>query len=437
MIPYFVAYAAFMLEIRHHAKPNELFARYIRVAVVVLLLVCVYALGQKYSGIFLPVRTVFEDIANATTGPVSSVSYFFFRFFDFPAVQTMNSEFAKGILLHLTPESRVSSTFAGHYDLAAYLVFLIPIIASVLLENWKRPLYFLSFVFAILTLILTASRISFIAYVLSMSVFFISQKKFRWFLLTILVTGMLMATNQSMTQRFKESIQVKTVFVNEETGAIIVDQTIQADTLPAGTTFVPVEKKPESKARPRLTQEEQVKLERKLIEKELEDARKGGEVITAEEARRRMLAKRAKELQEFVARDVVATDISASTRFQVEWPRAINAFLSNPLLGTGPGSITESTDNDYLRWLGETGLLGTILFVFLLGTLGKNALQAHTHTHGRHKLAYGYLFGLGALMINASYIDVFEASKVAFTFWTLSGIFVAYVHTLFHHKQTS
>ena len=57
---------------------------------------------------------------------------------------------------------------------------------------------------------------------------------------------------------------------------------------------------------------------------------------------------------------------SGEIRFNVEWPRAITAFSKNPLLGTGPGSITLATDNDYLRSLGESGLLGFITFAFIL-----------------------------------------------------------------------
>ena len=40
----------------------------------------------------------------------------------------MNEEFAKGIPIKLSQLSRVPSTFAGHYDLAAYLVLMIPIL---------------------------------------------------------------------------------------------------------------------------------------------------------------------------------------------------------------------------------------------------------------------------------------------------------------------
>ncbi len=117
-------------------------------------------------------------------------------------------------------------------------------------------------------------------------------------------------------------------------------------------------------------------------------------------------------------------DISCATRLQVEWPRAILAFKSNPFFGRGPSSITEATDNDYLRWLGELGLVGTSIFVFiiirimyLVTKLGKNAIEYKT-------LAFGFVCGVIALLINSLYVDVFEASKMAYNFWVVSGLFV-------------
>ena len=38
---------------------------------------------------------------------------------------------------------------------------------------------------------------------------------------------------------------------------------------------------------------------------------------------------------------------------------------------------------------------------------------------------YGFAFGFIGLFINAGYIDLFEASKLAYTFWCLAGIFFA------------
>jgi len=51
----------------------------------------------------------------------------------FPSFQTGNEEFAKGIPLCLPKDARITATFAGHYDLAGYLVLIIPILTAVFL----------------------------------------------------------------------------------------------------------------------------------------------------------------------------------------------------------------------------------------------------------------------------------------------------------------
>ena len=121
----------------------------------------------------------------------------------------------------------------------------------------------------------------------------------------------------------------------------------------------------------------------------------------------------------------MVSDISFATRLQIEWPRAVKAFLHNPIVGTGPSSITEATDNDYLRWIGEFGLLGTTLFLFILFTIIKDVWTHSRRLNEQDRAVYyGFLFGTFALLFNAGYIDVFEASKVAFTFWTYAGIVI-------------
>ena len=123
----------------------------------------------------------------------------------------------------------------------------------------------------------------------------------------------------------------------------------------------------------------------------------------------------------------VVSDISFATRLQIEWPRAIEAFGKSPFLGTGPSSITEATDNDFLRWLGEFGLLGTTFFIMILFSVAKNIfIKISKIAKDNRLLGLGFVFGLLALLINATYIDVFEASKVAYTFWTVAGLFMGY-----------
>jgi len=113
-------------------------------------------------------------------------------------------------------------------------------------------------------------------------------------------------------------------------------------------------------------------------------------------------------------------------RLNVEWPRALRAFAKNPLLGTGFSSITLATDNDYLRLLGEVGLLGFVTFVMILLLILKEAIKI---IFAKEKdfswfLGVGITCGILGFFTNALFIDVFEASKVAITFWLLSGLLV-------------
>src|SRR3989338_8815229 len=78
------------------SKKDFLF--YLRTVIFALFTVGVYGIGQKFLG--------------------------------WPAVQTMNPEYAKGYILILDANARISSTFGGHYDLAAYLVFVLPLVLS-------------------------------------------------------------------------------------------------------------------------------------------------------------------------------------------------------------------------------------------------------------------------------------------------------------------
>jgi len=130
--------------------------------------------------------------------------------------------------------------------------------------------------------------------------------------------------------------------------------------------------------------------------------------------------------------------LSFAIRLDELWPNAINGFKRNPLLGSGFATLNkkefyqfteaESTDNNFLRTLGETGLLGVITFygaiLSLLVFLYRNQKQ-----HRQEILMIANLSFIAAsvgLLLNASYIDVFASSKVAFTYWALSGALLAY-----------
>lgn len=338
------------------------------------------------------------------------------KFLNFPAVQTMNPEFSKGYLLYLTPEARISSTFAGHYDLASYLVFSIPIIlASYFYFKKKKYLYL--FLLSLIILIYTSSRISFGAYLISTIGLLIYLRKYWFSIFVAIITVLLVLSTGELTKRFLKTFQVRTILVDEKTGAVYIGQKITTKELPAGSFYI--------KLKDQKKIENLDNFKEKIIEEKIKTATLSANLN--EEQKEQLVATLSANLKPV---NTVVSDISFATRLQIEWPRAINAFKKNIFFGTGPSSITEATDNDYLRWLGEFGLIGTGLFLFIIFKIFKNnfiLVNFLKKTISKNNLLNtGFSFGLIALLINATYIDVFEASKMAYTFWIVAGIFMSF-----------
>lgn len=341
------------------------------------------------------------------------------KFFGLPAVQTMNPEFARGHLLYLTPEARVSSTFAGHYDFAAYLVFSIPLIWGIMLSVQRKIVKTFLFgisITAIFLLVLTASRTSFISYIVSAPIFLFANKKFRLGIIILIISIVLTTYSQDMIKRWIKTIQIKQILVNERTGEVYIPQKSSPQELPAGSLYIRLEKQEP-------IHNETILYKQSIIQKEiLNEASRAGRVLTASETAN-IVATLSGDIKPVSG---ALYDTSIATRFQVEWPRAIKAFLKNPLLGSGPSSITEATDGDYFRWIGEFGLLGTSIFLGLLFFLHKSIFFFWRNIKTNKKYMYGsVLFGTGGLLVTAGFIDVFEASKVAYTFWFIMGIIIS------------
>ncbi len=368
------------------------FLSYMKVYLGTLFVVCLYALGQK--------------------------------FFAFPSIQSMNPAYVDGRLLTLNPEDRLNSTFGGHFDLAAYLTFSMPIILGFFFFTKKKK-YFLLFILSLIILLYTAARSSFVAYVVSISGFLLYLRKFKVYGLVLVLTAILLLVTGDMTKRFQQTFQIKTVFVNEQTGQENIDQKISVKKLPAGGYKIPGSRRSDVEADPD-------KIRQVALETALEEARRQGRTVNMLE-----IQKRADQISKFIKpQRTVLCDISCATRLQLEWPRAIGAFMFNPIVGTGPSSITEATDNDFLRALGEFGLLGTVMFGFLLLSITRYVLKAaKTAKNKLSFIHYGFTFGLLALLVNGLYVDVFEASKVAYNFWLIAGLYVGYISLGINHGK--
>lgn len=300
--------------------------------------------------------------------------------FGFPVISTQNEEYSKGIALRWLPGARLHSTFSGHYDLAAFLVMVFPILFAYIFVLKKFSAKFLWYLFLTVPLLWlflkTESRVSFMAYLLgvSLTLWIIRKRLFIVPFFFISVLGMFVLSD--LGSRYVRGINVYR------------EKFTQYDFL--NINFPPVIHASE------------------------------GEVLSFQ----------------VVPNTDTTEDRSTSIRLNVEWPRAIRAFAKNPLLGTGYSSITLATDNDYLRSLGEVGLLGTLAFLLVFVRLanGFTTYMRSPILDVNKAFVGGFIGGLVGFLFNATFIDVFEASKVAIIFWTFAGIAVGIVK--FHKVDT-
>lgn len=363
---------------------------YLRLIFLAVATVCIYGFGQKFIG--------------------------------WPAVQTMNPEYAKGYILILDATARISSTFAGHYDLAAYLILLMPIILGYYLWS-NRKIYFVLFLIALATMILAASRASYLSYVGAIIIFLLYVRKFKLLLIVLIFTAILTPLSENLTSRLTRTVQQTQIFVDPTTGEVIVPKDVRPDNLPVGDFGSKVNPKaiPTPKKNVKINKKSEKLAKEQIRNTVVTDAAKSGTELSDLQ----IAALVDKIFNRQITLDKYLADISISTRFQVEWPRAIAAFVKNPILGAGPSSLGESTDGDYFRWIGETGLFGTLTFLAILFEIVRRTLlKIRTLSKEQAYLYYGFLFGTLSLLANASYIDVFEASKVAYTYWLVAGVFI-------------
>lgn len=319
-----------------------------------------------YVGIsgWLTRRFLFEMILLPAVGVfLYGIAQIYFRA---PVISTMNAEFAKGVALTLQPGVQLSSTFAGHYDLAIYLAMILAFLAT-LLSFTKRRLYWFGLLASYIALIWlftqAGSRIAIFGLTFSIGFVCLMRKKLALgaLLLSIIVASVF--TSPNLLRRINNIIKV---FQTKTESVLVVHPVLAAD--------------------------ENI-----------------GEVL-ADTALR-----------------PIQQDVSTSIRFDVEWPRALRSFYKNPFLGTGYSSISLATDNEYLRALGETGILGFLAFISILIALGRGIYARYQKAKSNLDkiLSLGALGVFAVFLISAIFLDVFEASKVAILFWAFTGIAVS------------
>lgn len=349
------------------------------------------------------------------------------KYLYWPAFSTMNREFSKGWVLYLTDHARVLSTFGGHYDLAAFTMMVLILMWSLFLGVkgiLKKLLIFLSISGAFWLLILTASRTSFLAYLAGVTVicvFWAFRKGIRWSFLSwlaILALSMfVMLSFGDLSDRFMKLLKlderlsgVRSLVLNpfgkppEDNAIFLVNNPNTIENVTSKTDQPPTPHRPVDVVNDTPLQ-----------------------IPLASGSGTRSVKRTYSEA-------ALMYDLSTGIRLDALWPRAIKGFQRNPLLGSGYSTLTklqvqefteaESTDNDFLRALGETGILGFIAFygilVAMLVTIWKTFAKIRDPIF--YSLVVGFAGVIIGLLANAVYIDVFEASKVAYAFWAIAGI---------------
>lgn len=432
--------------------------------VLVLVLVAIYGFGQKY--------------------------------LYWPVFLTMNREFSKGMRLYLTEHARVPSTFGGHYDLAIFLVILLPLCLAFFYSTKKLILKIavgIAFAFGFWLLILTASRTSFIAYLFAIVVLFavlIFKKGWRWSIwrgsLVVFLSLFVMLFFGDLSSRYAHLVkgvkEYPSVCLDEQKSQEpfrlieeaplpgrksawekkklqparentfcqlilgvnkVVDLKKLANTVNNSRLVAWFKdyknRKPKTKTDSSVvTQTDELPTPEKPLPPDVyEDIPDKKIVYDASDSAEASPTPKVVYVPRTYSDNAYKYGLSIAIRLDALWPRAWEGFKRNPFLGSGYSTLTkvkltdfteaESTDNDYLRMLGETGALGTMTFLGIIGFLGWKVAQVYfksTQTSDQ-LVSAAILAALAGLLLNAMYIDVFEASKVAYTIWGLSGIYLA------------
>ncbi len=347
----------------------------------------------------------------------------------FLAYSTMNEQFAKGIPLILQSGARIQATFAGHYDLAAYLVMLIPLIGSLVFGTKKwywKILFVITAILGLILLLLTASRTSYAVYLVAVVLMLILQKKKVWIVPVLVISVLLLLSFHTLAQRFADTLTQQSVVIDARTHQVVglanqntkTGKVTVVEKTPVGQNLAPGSGYIVSNTQQPIQKTSDVIFKKTTLHAGTESAQ-----ITNLRG-------------DFIVQKALAYDDSFTTRLQGEWPIAINAFLREPLLGSGYSSIGLASDNNYLRMLGETGLLGFVsfLFIFLITGIYAYRVLPDVDSPLAKSIILGTLSGIFGLGLNAILIDVFEASKDAYTLWMLLGITVGILSLYQKHK---
>ncbi len=274
--------------------------------------------------------------------------------------------FNAGEALDYLTQGRVSSTFNGAYELSAFLLLLLPIYLYNIFSKSRQTsglyqnLFFIGIIF--LCIFISESRISFLAFIAIVILMFYhfkvknNKKNFAIIVITIFVAILGLSALKSGNSNISKRL-------NEISISGFIESTSCA-------------------------------WEYKDFDLYLSQNKWYGNYACM----------------------TIGTDSSWNLRVN-HWMQLIDGALRNPLFGLGLSIAGSASDGEYVRILTESGLLGLLLWGYLL-----YKLVCIFNKHQDNKLCVISKYALFGMLIGAIFIDVFSASKVIMIFWFLVGM---------------
>lgn len=314
------------------------------------------------------------------------------QYLGWPVISTTNSEFSKGQILYLTPDARVNSSFAGHYDLAIFSVMVLCIFSAIVfVKGWamRGTILTLSAV-SFFVLVLTAARLAFAAFIVGVLASLVMSGK-KIFIILIIGLSIIAAVYPSqLRDRLISTVTVNFLDEGDKYGGKHDSQSIRSKLNIPTLSYKSI-----------------------TSSNQLDEATLSGRFY---------------DITPGEPTDTTQLGVYRSIRIRLdqEWPRALRALYKNPFLGTGYSSLGLASDNDYLRSLGEVGLLGTLSFGLIIFEFVKRIKRQLKNDNKFIKLvSAGVLAMMLGFLVNGLFFDVFESSKVAAMFWLILGVTLA------------
>ncbi len=314
---------------------------------------------------------------------------------------------------------RAFASFSGPYELAGFLIVLIPIAAGIFVITKNRRLklfYFAALVAAIMTMGFSGARFPVICSFLAVLSLSLARRELKHKLtvgaLALMTLIMPLFVSKPLVMRFQLLAGTFESFREEEMARqILQEKELQEEAREPSFPITAVEEKEEEGV-----PEETFNLAGNI--------KKRVSVFVDEvNERRRAFVKGIEERGSLLLEKVKEADPSLRWRLSETWPRALAKVRKNPLLGGGMGSVGIGLDGEYATLLGETGILGLAVFIALLRKIMAEMLKKvrRLEDHQSRVLAFAIISVTIGLAANAVFADIFRASKIAFLFWYLVG----------------